>query len=355
MDDLLVAISGGGDVLVYQGTDPAEAGAFALHGVYFVGAVPKGRRLCTEYGGDLLIMSTLGILPASLLFNATTAMGTASYRTAKIANLFNQAQIESAAYRGWAMRLHPQDSCLMVLSPTSVGYQFVMGLSTQGWHIYTGLEMGVCAEAWNGSLYYGTADGRVCVNEGYLDAVPLVTTWAESTAYVVGNWVIHDGITYECITAGTSDASAAAGPGGTSQDITDGTVHWKWNLGTYAAVEWSLLTSFTNLGSIRHKRIHSIRVRTLTKGENTPLIAEARYGFDFAPIAGSPTASGTAGSVWDAAVWDQSIWMGASTPAARVFGAYGIGAEVAVAVKGESLSRTTLVALDVTWDLGGVL
>ena len=161
---------------------------------------------------------------------------------------------------------------------------------------------------------------------------------------------------YECITAGNSDVGAV-GPVGTDQDITDGTVHWKWHASgdSYSAVEWSLLTAFSNLGSIRHKRVHSIRIRTLTKGENTPLISEARYGFDFSLIAGSPTSTGTAGSVWDSAVWDQSVWMGSSTPAARVFGAYGIGAEVAVAVKGESLSRTTLVGLDVTWDSGGVL
>jgi hypothetical protein len=54
-----------------------------------------------------------------------------------------------------------------------------------------------------------------------------VGAWAGSTAYTVGQRVVNDtGKLYECITAGTSAASG--GPTGTSQDITDGTAHWKY-------------------------------------------------------------------------------------------------------------------------------
>lgn len=50
--------------------------------------------------------------------------------------------------------------------------------------------------------------------------------WAASTAYTLGQIRSNGGNLYECITAGTSDASG--GPSGTTADITDGTAHWKY-------------------------------------------------------------------------------------------------------------------------------
>jgi len=62
---------------------------------------------------------------------------------------------------------------------------------------------------------------------------PSLSNWAALTAYVTRRMVLNGGNTYECITTGTSAASG--GPTGTSQDITDGTVHWRYVwAGTYA-------------------------------------------------------------------------------------------------------------------------
>lgn len=51
--------------------------------------------------------------------------------------------------------------------------------------------------------------------------------WAQTTGYIVGDKITNSGQQYECFTAGTS-AGAGTGPSGTSSNITDGTVHWKW-------------------------------------------------------------------------------------------------------------------------------
>ena len=48
--------------------------------------------------------------------------------------------------------------------------------------------------------------------------------WAGLTAYAVGDYVVGGSYTHKCITAGTS--SVASGPTTTSNDFTDGTVHW---------------------------------------------------------------------------------------------------------------------------------
>jgi len=47
--------------------------------------------------------------------------------------------------------------------------------------------------------------------------------WLAGTAYGVRSRVVHLGLVYQCITAGTSAASG--GPTGTDSDITDNTVH----------------------------------------------------------------------------------------------------------------------------------
>jgi hypothetical protein len=52
-------------------------------------------------------------------------------------------------------------------------------------------------------------------------------TWVKSTATSVGDNVRANNAQYVCITSGTT-ASSGSGPSGTSADITDGTVHWKW-------------------------------------------------------------------------------------------------------------------------------
>lgn len=63
-----------------------------------------------------------------------------------------------------------------------------------------------------------------------VDGAPFVlaTSWAISTAYVVGNYRTNAGNIYYCIADGTSAGSG--GPTGTdpAADITDGTAHWRF-------------------------------------------------------------------------------------------------------------------------------
>ena len=59
------------------------------------------------------------------------------------------------------------------------------------------------------------------------------TNWATSTSYSLNDRRVANGKLYLCITAGTS-AGSGLGPNDTTDDITDGTVHWRF-LGTGAA------------------------------------------------------------------------------------------------------------------------
>jgi hypothetical protein len=304
MDDALVAVSGGGDVVIYRGTDPASAATFALSGVWFVGAVPTGRRLATDFGGDLLLMSSIGIMPLSKLVIGNVVYDRSQYQTFKISNLFNQLQAATSTLKGWSMRLHPIDSCLMVLVPTAVNQstqQLVMSLTTRGWSRYRDIPIGVCAEPWGGTLYFGTVDGRVCVNDGYLDGLTL------------------------------------ADPN------------------SYSTIQWSLLSSFQDLGTPQRKRVQSIRPRVLSQGGAVTMKAAARYDWDLTEL---PTVTAVASSgtnTWDVGLWDTATWGGAYASQSQVFGASGFGSTVAIAIRGASSARMTLTGIDVTLDVGGVL
>jgi len=304
MDDRLVAVSGAGDVVIYAGTDPAQASTFELVGVWFVGSVPVGRRLTTTSGGDVLVMSSLGIMPVSKLVIGNIVLDRSQYQTFKISNLFNQLQAATSTLRGWAMRVHPQDSCLMVLVPVASGQpttQLVMSLTTRGWSRYRDMPMGICAEPWNGTLYFGSGDGtgRVLVNDGYLDGVLL------------------------------SNPSA------------------------YSTIDWSLLTAYSQLGTPRRKRIQRLRIKVLSQGGAIPLNAEARYGLDMSEAAPPPaSAASVSGAAWDAALWDQGKWGGGYQVQAQTFGAFGDGPEVALAIRGSASSRMTFVGADVEYETG---
>lgn len=306
INDLLVAVSGGGDVVIYGGTDPATASSFAIQGIWNIGAVPAGRRICTNWGGDVLAMSATGIMPLSKLVIGNVVYDRSQYSTYKISNLFNQLQANTASMRGWAMRLHPLDAALIVTVPTAVNQptqQLAMSLSTRGWHQYRNMPMGIDACAWNGSFYFASGDGngRVLINQGYLDGLTLAAPQA------------------------------------------------------YTPIQWSTLTAFSNLGSGAMKQVQTIATRIMSQGGAVSVFAKANYGLDLSEAPQPTGAVLSAGSTWDSALWDAGTWAGQYTPQRNVFGAFGMAPEVAIAVAGSSTARMSLVGIDVGFLTGAAL
>jgi len=301
LDDSLVAISGGGDVAIWQGTDPASASTFGLRGVWSLGgSPPAGRRIATDFGGDVAILSRLGLLPLSRL--VAGEMEKDDYLSFKIGNLFNQLMLTRASLPGWSLRLHPEDNALLVTVPTYPNQpteQLVMALAGRAWFRYRDLPIYSC-EVWGGKLYFGTVDGRVCVNDGYVDDVLL------------------------------SDVSA------------------------YTPVQWSLLSAFTNLGSIRQKQVQLLRPTLLSDSATPPFEVAPRYRYDFTELA-PVSASGGGSGTWDGSIWDEDVWGGEYQASQQLRGGVGMGVDMAVAIRGTAVSRTVLVGVDVLYTQGGLL
>jgi hypothetical protein len=60
-------------------------------------------------------------------------------------------------------------------------------------------------------------------------------TWASTTAYALGDFLVDTGRVYECTTAGTSGGTAPTWPTTTGDTVTDGTAEWT-DRGAFAAV-----------------------------------------------------------------------------------------------------------------------
>jgi hypothetical protein len=303
LDTLLVGISSAGDVVIYQGTDPTSASTFGIKGCWFVGGVPAGRRVAIDYGGDILVLSLLGVMPLSKLVIGNPTLDRTQYATAKIANLFARLATERRSLNGWALHVHPTDNALLLTVPTQSGSpteQLAMSFSTRGWSQYKDLPI-YSGGVWEGNFYFGTADGRLCLNAGGVDGVLL------------------------------SNANA------------------------YTPISWSVLSAFTNMGTANEKRMHQIRV-TVMSLDRAPIIkASARYAFDTSaptPLAGTRTVTT---STWDGALWDSSKWGGDKQTTQTVFGCTGTGLDVAVLVQGTATERTTLVGFDAYFDVGGLV
>lgn len=302
LDDALVVASRGGDIMVFQGTDPTDSTAFGMTGVWGVGKLPAGRNVATTFGGDLLLLTRSGVQPMSRLVLGRTE-GAAQYETGKIQNLFNSLMLSRGDLRGWSLVLHPEESALIVTVPVAEGaatVQLAMTLTTRSWSQLRDLEIFSCAPH-EGKLYFGTTDGKVCINDGNVDGVLL------------------------------SDPDA------------------------FEAIEYSGISAFQNLGSGTQKQVHLIRPRFVSQATAPTFSVGARYDFDLSELDAVTYSPSTEGSVWDTGEWDEATWSGTYLAHSEVRGSSGMGANVAIVWRGVSVDRAVLVGFELSFSTGGML
>lgn len=301
LDDSLVFVSGGGDVAVYQGSDPASAATFGQRGQWQMAKPPAGRRIASTYGGDLLLLSRRGLIPMSQL--VVGSVSSLEYATAKISNLVNRLLNERSADPYWGIHLQPEDNALMVVVPIAGGTEFnqlVQSNAGRGWFLYRDLPV-VSGAVWQGQFYFGTPDGRLCIHTGYSDNVSLATPQ------------------------------------------------------TYDSVDWGFIGAFSNYGAPRLKRVSFMRPLILSEGSAPSYTVQARYDYDTNQPDPVELVLSATGAAWDEAKWDVDKWNGASPPSSQVRGGLGVGSAVAVAMRGKSLARTIVVSVDVGFTAGGYL
>lgn len=166
-DDLIVFIMSTGELIIYQG-DPATS--FTLIGK-FKGAPPIGRQCAFQVGGELVIITTQGLLPVSTAIGGTvTAQDIAAIDPwGKIApGLAHDATLDRSN-PGWHGVFHL--GLVYVNVPQTTGTlskQRVLNTRNGSWTTYTALNCAAMC-SFEGELYFGTMDGNIMVHDGATD------------------------------------------------------------------------------------------------------------------------------------------------------------------------------------------
>lgn len=212
-DDYLVAVSSAGDVVVYSGTDPDSSSTFGQIGRWFIGALPAGRRVGSQFGGDLLLLSSYGLISAGDLLagnNPFTEKGSLSW---KIQGFLSSLMAETRTTLGWEVKLHPSLNIVMISTPKVVNKpfrQFVYNTNVEGWSIWEDVPI-LTSESFKGKAYFASPNpSSVWFMHGYLDNVRITPQeqagiFLFGYTYGVGSPAFQVG---DRITGQTSGASA---------------------------------------------------------------------------------------------------------------------------------------------------
>jgi hypothetical protein len=161
-------ITSEGEVLLFQGNDPAYAGSWALAGHFRVGR-PIGRRCITQVGSDVVLISADGAIPFSKAIQSQRSQPQDTI-TNKIQNLVNNDVASYAGNLGWQVVLYPIGNKILINVPATLGtYQYVMNTLHGAWCRFTGWAAN-CWETSGDSLYFGGANAVYLADSGTSDS-----------------------------------------------------------------------------------------------------------------------------------------------------------------------------------------
>ena len=306
VDDYLIFVSRGGDVLPYFGSDPT-ATDWSLVGQYFIGRIPHGHKFGADFGGELLLLSEFGITAMGDLLKSSSAVDPSDKSLAfKITQLIRSELINKLDLPGWELEyVAPQGHLIVNVPPLNESVerlQFVLVRTTEGWCFWRKVPA-ECFATWNGFVVFGTNANTVEIMDYPLDG------------------------------------------GIPSLDV----------LG--ASIDYSLLTSYNNFGSpARFKRCQLMRPSFITSIAPNFRV-KALYDYEISELPQPQPLILNAGvGIWDLSLWDQAVWGGDTLlRSSKPVGGAGIGRSIAVAIRGSAQTRTWLVSIDVMWTTGGVL
>lgn len=306
IDDFLVIASENGDIVIYKGTDPAAVATFSLQGVWWAGEIPKGRKCFTSFGGDLLVVSNLGIVPLSYLTRGganVLSTGTGNY-TDKIQQLFSEDISSSFNFYGWEIIQVPRENIMLVNVPSTVPgvyRQYVLNLTTNQWCLFDGMPIN-CVKIVANWPMFGTADGRVMIAfTNYTDNNLLAGT--------VGNSI--RGYIIPAFSYFASDEKKSENK------------HW-------------LMVRPNFLSTVKPGCVVEM---------NTDFVVNSPTGI---PTVGTPV-----GALWDVALWDVGLWSGGNAIFKDWVSVNNYGFAGAASLLTLHNVQATLVSIDYMFELGG--
>ena len=420
VDDYLVALSRGGDVLVYKGSDPV-APDFGLTGSFFIGEVPESRRLGVNYAGELYLLSIYGLTSLRDLLQGVDSSDIKVSPSAKISRFLRQEVQDNKDAFTWQLTINPSDGFLQIISPfgdPKDATQYAQNLLTRAWGMWRGLGIN-CASPWNANYFLGGVDNNVFLHDGTLDRTTIqgAELWVDSTQDVGAGWSEPSPLVYSCDGTQVTDTeltiqTVVPAKDRTYYDVTytvtnyvsgrhsvrygspESKSPWRTGDGTFntqleaigvsslagvvgdtdfvgdisevslrrsgtlgAPIEFETLTSFQapNGDQTSSKRVGIIRTIGYVAG-TAALNIRAVYDYELEKRARAPATNPVQGfNLWNRGSWDQDLWDYGTEGVSFPQGALGMGRVVAVAVRGSSSTRLTILGWDISYTIGGFL
>lgn len=162
-EDHLLAVSSRGEAVVYAGTDPSSSTAWALVGVYDIGAPISGRRGHCKAGGDQLVLTQQGLVSmTSMLISTKVENAEVPLTSRKIQFTLSNLITNYGTVSGWQVTYHPAINMVLINLPTTVTTvgQLASNQITKAWCSFSGMS----AQTWcshNDLLYFGNTLGTV--------------------------------------------------------------------------------------------------------------------------------------------------------------------------------------------------
>ena len=195
LNDNCIFMSDEGEVVVYNGINPATATDWRKVGRYQTGK-PRGPKAFIRGGGDLVFATNIGFLPLSQSLQVDYSILSASAVSYPIETAWNEA-VQLRSTENWDCIVWDENQMVVISIPTVNEQQpamFVSNARTGAWAQFTNWS-GTCLEIFNGRLFYGSQDGRVVeawvtgLDQGtpYTAVyVPLFTDFGNSGAEKIG-------------------------------------------------------------------------------------------------------------------------------------------------------------------------
>lgn len=160
MDDLFVAASNRGEMVVYQGSYPGGSD-WQIVGRFDIPEL-LGRRSYLLLGGDLVLLTSNGALPASSLTQYGRAVQATSQITDKINLFFKVLAANYSGNTGWDAIYYPRGNYILLNVPISsdVSVQYVCRLSSKSWSRFKN-QNARCWIVCDNKLYFGDPSGNV--------------------------------------------------------------------------------------------------------------------------------------------------------------------------------------------------
>jgi hypothetical protein len=156
VDDFGAFITSMGEVIVYKGTDPSDASAWALVGVWQIGQ-SFNRRCFFKFGGDLLIITQGGLVPMAAALQSSR-LDPRINLTDKIFYAMSQAADIYSGNFGWQINYFAPYNMLILNVPVTGGQeQFVMHNITKSWARFTNIPANCWEMSGGEGMFFGSA------------------------------------------------------------------------------------------------------------------------------------------------------------------------------------------------------